>query len=108
MVAEGSIGSNIRRIEAVTGFDTVLRLRDRGGAPGAARPSVLNVPRRRGGGGRRTRLAELKALEAELKALRQQLPPPAGPSELAAEAPSTASWWPASTACPVTTTATWR
>ncbi len=71
IVSEGSIGSNLRRIEAVTGLGTVERLRrdedllagvaDRLGV--AADEVVTGVDKR---------LEELKALREEVKALKRQ------------------------------------
>jgi alanyl-tRNA synthetase len=72
VVAEGSIGSNIRRIEAVTGFDTVLRLRDLESRWRQA-AERLNVPVDEVLVGIDRRLGELRTAQAEVKALRQQL-----------------------------------
>ena len=72
VVSEGSIGSNIRRIEAVTGFDTLHRLRD---AESVLRQvsERLNVGAEELVDGLDRRLAELRAAQAEIKALRAKL-----------------------------------
>jgi alanyl-tRNA synthetase len=69
VVSEGSIGSNLRRIEAVTGESSVALLqRDERQLRDAAR--LLNATPDSLVDGIRRKLDELKALEDELKALR--------------------------------------
>ena len=70
IVSEGSIGSNIRRIEAVTGFGPIERLRDREEALEAAAASV-GVPTDDLLEGIAKRLGELKSLRDEVAALRR-------------------------------------
>jgi alanyl-tRNA synthetase len=71
IISEGSIGSNLRRIEALTGLGPLARLRDdvrelrrTADLLGVAPDEVV--------GGLEKRLAEIKALREELKALRQK------------------------------------
>ena len=72
VVSEGSIGSNIRRIEAVTGTGPVDRLRaEEQRAADAA--SALGVPVEDLVEGAERRAAEIKSLRDELKSLRKQL-----------------------------------
>ncbi len=72
VVSEGSIGSNIRRIEAVTGMGVVERLREterllrRGSELVGASPDDMVE-------GIERRLAEIKSLRDELKALRREM-----------------------------------
>ena len=82
VVSEGSIGSNIRRIEAVTGTGPVDRLR-MDEARLAAVAAILGVPADDLVDGLQKRLGELKGLRDEVKVLRRQL---AGgrPSDLSA------------------------
>jgi alanyl-tRNA synthetase len=71
IVSEGSIGSNLRRIEAVTGLGTVERLRrDEDLLSGAA--DRLGVAPDELVTGIDKRLEELKALRDEVKALKRQ------------------------------------
>ena len=71
IVTEGSIGSNLRRMEAVTGFNTVARLRrDEALLAGAA--DRLGVAPEEVVVGIDKRLEELKALRDEVKALKRQ------------------------------------
>jgi alanyl-tRNA synthetase len=71
IVSEGSIGSNLRRIEAVTGLGTVERLRrDEDLLDGAA--DRLGVAPEEVLTGLEKRLAEIKALRDEVKALKRQ------------------------------------
>ena len=72
VVSEGSIGSNMRRVEAVTGFDTLTRLRS---AESDLRrvAGVLNVGLEELVEGAERRINQIKALENELKTLRRQL-----------------------------------
>jgi len=71
IVSEGSIGSNLRRIEAVTGLGTVERLRrDEDLLDGAA--DRLGVAPEEVLTGLDKRLDELKALRDEVKALKRQ------------------------------------
>ena len=72
IVSEGSIGSNLRRIEAVTGSGTVSLLRQEQDRIERV-AQLLNVPRTEVTDGVEKRLAELKAARDELKALRRQL-----------------------------------
>ncbi|MPY95112.1 MAG: alanine--tRNA ligase [Acidimicrobiia bacterium] len=72
VVAEASIGSNIRRLEAITGFDTIARLRDLDRRWRAA-ADKLNVGVDEVLEGIDRRLGELRAAQAEVKALRSQL-----------------------------------
>jgi alanyl-tRNA synthetase len=72
VVGESSIGSNLRRIEAVTGEASVeLLQRDERAITDAAR--LLGAPSDDLVGGVRRKLDEVKALQDELKALRSQL-----------------------------------
>jgi len=71
VVAEGSIGSNIRRIEAITGFDTVVRLRETEGRLRQA-ADLLNVGVDEVVEGIERRLAQLRSLESELRQLRRR------------------------------------
>jgi alanyl-tRNA synthetase len=71
IVSEGSIGSNLRRIEAVTGLGTVERLRrDEDLLAGAA--DRLGVTPEEVVAGIDKRLDELKVLRDEVKALKRQ------------------------------------
>jgi alanyl-tRNA synthetase len=72
IVSEGSIGSNIRRIEAVTGTGPVDLLRAEE-ATVAAAADLVGVPVEDLLGGIQKRLGELKELRAEVKALRRQM-----------------------------------
>jgi alanyl-tRNA synthetase len=71
IVSESSIGSNLRRIEAVTGTGPIDRLREEE-ATLAALARVLNVPVGEVVDGARKRLDEIKALRDEIKALKRQ------------------------------------
>ena len=70
VVAEGSIGSNIRRIEAITGFDALSRLQASEatlrGAAGRLNVTVDDLLE-----GLDRRLAELRSVQAELRDLRR-------------------------------------
>jgi alanyl-tRNA synthetase len=72
IVSEGSIGSNLRRIEAVTGTGAIdlLRRSDRVIDEAAA---LLNVPRGDVVDGVGKRVGEIKELRSEIRALRSQL-----------------------------------
>ncbi len=68
IVSESSIGSNLRRIEAVTGTGPIERLREEEQVL-ATLAEVLNVPVGEVVDGARKRLEEIKALRDEVKAL---------------------------------------
>jgi alanyl-tRNA synthetase len=72
VVSEGSIGSNIRRIEAVTGFGPVDRLREEEARVRAA-ADLLGVPVDDLLDGIAKRVGELKELRDEVRGLRRQL-----------------------------------
>ena len=72
IISEGSIGSNIRRIEAVTGTGPIERLRERESLLAAA-GERLGVPPDDLVEGIEKRTAELKSLRDEVKALRRQV-----------------------------------
>jgi alanyl-tRNA synthetase len=72
IVSEGSIGSNIRRIEAVTGTGPIERLREREALLAAA-ADRLGVPSDDLVEGIEKRTVELKSLRDEVKALRRQV-----------------------------------
>ncbi len=72
IITEGSIGSNIRRVEAVTGFATVELLRD-AVATAAAAASELNVPPDELIDGIHRLQTEHSELRAELARIKQQL-----------------------------------
>jgi alanyl-tRNA synthetase len=72
IVSEGSIGSNLRRIEAVTGTGAIDLLRQEQARIDRA-AQLLNVPKGEVVDGIEKRLAELRAARDELKALRRQL-----------------------------------
>ena len=72
VVSESSIGSNVRRIEAVCGFGPIERLRDRERTLAAA-AELVGVPTEDLLGGIEKRLGELSGLRDEMKALRRQL-----------------------------------
>ncbi|HEY2812129.1 MAG TPA: alanine--tRNA ligase [Acidimicrobiales bacterium] len=71
IVREESIGSNLRRLEAVTGTGPIDRLRDEEQLVGAV-AQLVNVPRDDLLDGVRKRLDEIKALRDEVKTLRRQ------------------------------------
>jgi alanyl-tRNA synthetase len=71
IVKEESIGSNLRRVEAVTGTGPIERLRHEE-AVLAELASVLNVSVGEVVDGAKKRLEEIKSLRDELKGLRQQ------------------------------------
>jgi alanyl-tRNA synthetase len=84
IVSEGSIGANLRRIEAVSGFAPIERLRaEEQRARRAA--ELVGVPADELLQGIEKRLGELKELQGELKGLRRQIAV-ASASTLAAEA----------------------
>jgi alanyl-tRNA synthetase len=72
VVAEGSIGSNLRRIEAVTGMGTIELLR-RSEHTLAQVSAAAGIPAAQVVPGIRKRLADLKTLTAENKQLHQRL-----------------------------------
>ncbi|MET0726672.1 MAG: alanine--tRNA ligase [Acidimicrobiales bacterium] len=72
IVSESSIGSNLRRIEAVTGTGPIERLREEE-ATLASLAGVLNVPVGDVVDGARKRVEEIKALRDEVKALKRQV-----------------------------------
>ncbi|MEO5840962.1 MAG: alanine--tRNA ligase [Acidimicrobiales bacterium] len=84
IVSEGSIGSNIRRLEAIAGFGPIDRLREEE-ATLARAAELVGVPAGELVHGIEKRLAETKELAAELRQLRQQLAV-VGAGELAAQA----------------------
>ncbi len=71
IISESSIGSNLRRIEAVTGTGPIERLRAEEQVL-AALAEVLNVPVGEVVDGARKRLEEIKALRDEVKTLKRQ------------------------------------
>jgi alanyl-tRNA synthetase len=71
IVSEGSIGSNLRRIEATTGFGPVLRLRENE-AQLARVAAVLGVSGDEVVDAAERQRAEVKALQRQIKALKQQ------------------------------------
>jgi alanyl-tRNA synthetase len=71
IVSESSIGSNLRRIEAVTGTGPIERLREEEQLL-ATLADVLNVPIGEVVDGARKRLDEIKALRDEVKVLKRQ------------------------------------
>ncbi len=72
VVSESSIGSNLRRIEAVTGTGPIDRIRD-GEARLTEASELLGVPVGELTDGIRKRLADLKALRDEVADLKRQL-----------------------------------
>jgi alanyl-tRNA synthetase len=72
VVAESSIGSNLRRVEATTGFNTV-RLLQRETSQVAEVARLVGAPADELVSGVQRRLDEIKALQEELKALRARL-----------------------------------
>jgi len=72
IISEGSIGSNMRRIEALTGFGPIDRLRGEE-AKLASAAAVLGVPPDDLEGGIAKRLGELSALRDEVSGLRRQV-----------------------------------
>ncbi|MEO7428364.1 MAG: alanine--tRNA ligase [Acidimicrobiales bacterium] len=72
ITSESSIGSNLRRIEAVTGLGPIERLRAEERVL-AAVADVLNVPVGEVVDGARKRLDEVRALRDEVKALKRQV-----------------------------------
>ena len=84
IVSESSIGSNLRRLEAVTGTGPIERLR-REEAELAAVADKIGVPQSELLEGIDKRLAELRDLRAEVKSLRSKLAS-GGATDLAAQA----------------------
>jgi alanyl-tRNA synthetase len=72
IVSEGSIASNLRRLEAVTGLGPIERLRGEE-AMLAELAEVLNVPVGEVVDGARRRLDEIRALRDEIKELRRDV-----------------------------------
>ena len=72
IVTEGSIGSNLRRIEAVSGAGAIDLLRTEQSVVDEA-AELLNVPRNDVVDGLAKRVAEIKDLKDELKALKAKL-----------------------------------
>ncbi|QXC61861.1 alanine--tRNA ligase [Aquihabitans sp. G128] len=72
VVSEGSIGSNLRRIEAITGFGPIERIRTEE-AELAAAAAAVGVPRPELLDGIDKRLAELRDLRDEVKSLKAKL-----------------------------------
>ena len=71
IISEGSIGSNLRRIEAVTGTGPIERLRREEALLGET-AELLGVPTDELVSGVQKRLAELRSLRDEVKALKRQ------------------------------------
>ncbi len=72
IISEGSIGSNVRRIEAVTGLGSLEAFRDRDSRL-ASLAEVLGVPVDDLTEGMSKRLGEVESMRGELKSLRQEL-----------------------------------
>jgi alanyl-tRNA synthetase len=70
IVSEGSIGSNLRRIEAVTGFGPIERLREEEAVLDEL-AALLNVSRGELAQGVTKRLDQIKELQDEIKALKR-------------------------------------
>jgi len=84
VVSEGSIGANLRRVEAVTGTGPVTRLRELESTLAAA-AEALNVAPAEIVDGARKRSEELRALRKELEEARRRLAT-GGAADLAAQA----------------------
>ena len=84
IVSESSIGSNLRRIEAISGFGPIDRIR-REEAELAAVAERIGVPQAELLDGIDKRLAELRDLRAEVKSLRSKLAS-GGATDLAGQA----------------------
>ncbi|MCP5025166.1 MAG: alanine--tRNA ligase [Actinomycetia bacterium] len=72
IVSEGSIGSNLRRVEAVTGMAPIQRLRDHEAVLQEA-ADLLGVAFDEVVDGLQKRLGEIKGLRTEIKGLRQKV-----------------------------------
>ncbi len=84
IISEGSIGSNLRRVEAVTGTGPIDRLREEEARLGRV-AELVGVPAGEVQEGVEKRLAELKALRDEVTALKAKLAT-GGAGDLAAQA----------------------
>ncbi len=84
IVSEASIGSNLRRLEAVTGFEPIERIR-REEAELAAAADLVGVPRAELLEGIDKRLSELRDLRAEVRSLKAKVAT-GGAADLAAGA----------------------
>ncbi len=104
IVSEGSIGSNLRRLEAVTGLGPIDRLRQEEELLARAADALGTTGTSCSLAAEKLR-SELKAAQGEIKALRRQAAGTAPPSWRPAR--STASSWPASTAPAATRCASW-
>ncbi|MCP4226625.1 MAG: alanine--tRNA ligase, partial [Actinomycetia bacterium] len=72
VVSEGSIGANLRRVEAVTGMSAVALLREEQAVVDAV-AELLNVPRGDVVDGVTKRVSEIKSLRDEIKGLQANL-----------------------------------
>ena len=106
ILSEGSIGSNLRRIEAVTGCGRARPGAGRGGAAARAR----GTPRRRAGGARRARRQAARAGEGPRRRGHRG-PPARGGQRGRRPRPGRRrrrAWWPAATAwVPTTCASSW-
>ena len=105
VVSESSIGSNLRRVEALTGTATLERLRSNEARLAHAASLLKAAPEELSAAIER-RLAELERLQEELKSARQ--------ADLRARRPPwlpllrAGLWWPDATASAPTSCASWR
>lgn len=84
IVSEGSIGSNLRRVEAITGFGPIQRIRDEEALLARA-AELVGVPAGELVEGIEKRLGEVKALRDEVSSLKAKAAA-GGASDLAAQA----------------------